>query len=299
MRWGRVFSIKLCLPVSVDQHPSSLFPHLEPAVIKNKSTFDSLRTGAVSFTNPDYLLAMCRTSYQWFSNCKCIYIGEHPVCCSNFASTHPKSRDRPPFKPKLLTRTRKGLDMDLNGISFMSADVDSQRGPKGLTCPDIIGLVQVEPAAEGCPLCESPQVLAVVQRKQAEDQRVLAKSAGPSKWKQMQKPVRETASTICDPVLRKENPLAEDRVWKQPDLVPMIPIDKPASRLMGVSFTRPKQTKSQTPATSAPDRGTDLAGLRGHRPNVSDSSTSSGGYLSSMDLDVSAGSPPYWDPMGY
>ena len=240
---------------------------------------------------------MCRTSYKWYSKCRCFYIGEHPVCCSNFASTHPESLGRRPFKPKLLTRTRQGLDMDFNGISFMSADVDNQRAPKGLTCPDIIAYVQAEPAAEGCPLCESPQALAAVQTKKGGGQRILAKSTGTSEWKPMQKPVREMASTGCGPVVQKENHLEQDQVRKQADLAQITQIDKPASRLLGVSFTRPTQTKSQTPAIKAPDSQTNLVGYRGHKPNVSDSSTSSGGYPSSMNLGMSAGSPPYWNPL--
>lgn len=228
---------------------------------------------------------MCQTSYRWYSKCKCIYIGEHPDFCSNFASNHPEVLGGPPFKPKLLTRAHKGLDVDLNGISFMSADVDNQRAPRGLTCPDIRAFVQVEPVIDGCPLCESPHVLAAVHKKQAEGQRVLAKSAGTSDWKSMQKAVGGTASTGNDSVLRKENHLKKD------------PTDEAASRLLGSSLTRPTQTKSQTAATRAPDRRTDLVESRGHRHNVSDSSTSSGGYASSRDLDVCTGSPSYWDPL--
>ena len=301
MRWGRVFMESrvykaLCLPVSVDQHPSSLFPHLNPAVTGNESTFGSSRTGAVSFANPHVLLTMCQTSYKWYSNCRCFYIGEHPIFCPNFASNHPESLDRP-FKPKLLTRTLKGLDVDLNGMSFISADVDNQRAPKGLTCPDIITFVQVEPAAEGCPLCERPHVLAAVHKKQAEGQRVLIKSGGTSEWKPMQRPVCETTSTGSSSVLGKENHLEQDQVRKQLGLLQITRKDKPAPRLVGGSNTRATQTKSQTPATRAPERRTDLAKLRGHRQNVSDSSTSSGGYPSSVDLDMQAGSPPCWSPL--
>ena len=281
----------LYLPLSVDQHPSSLFPQLNPTVTGKRSTFDALRTGTVSFANPHVLLAMCRTSYRWYTKCRCIYIGEHPKFCSNFASNHPEGLDRP-FKPKLLTRTRRGMDMDLNGISFMSADVDNQRAPRGLTCRDIIAFVQVEPAAEGCPLCESPHVLAVMNKRQAGGQSVLAKSAGTSEWKPMQKPICETASTGSGSVLRKENHLEQDQVRKQQELLQITPIGEPAPGLVGISFTRPTQTKSQTP-----DRRTDLAEFRGHKHNVSNSSTSSGGYRSSIDLDMQAGSPPSWGPL--
>ena len=231
---------------------------------------------------------MCRTSYKWYSGCRCIYIGEHPVFCSNFASNHPEGLGRPPFKPKLLTWTCKGLDVDLNGISFMSADVDNQRAPRGLTCPDIIAFVQVEPAAEGCPLCESPYVLAAVHKQQAEGQRVLPKSAGTSEWKPMQKPVCETASTSSGSTLTKENHLEQDQVRKQPGLL---------HRLVGGLKTRATQTKSQTPATRAPGRQPEMAELRGHRHKISNSSTNSGGYPSSMDLDKQAESPAYWDPL--
>ena len=240
---------------------------------------------------------MCQTSYKWYRGCRCIYIGEHPICCSNFASNHPEILKRPPFKPKLLTRARKGLDVDLNGISFMSADVDNQRAPRGLTCPDIIAFVQVEPAAESCPLCESPHVLAAVHKKQAEGQRVPAKSAGTFDWKPMQKHVCGTASTGSGSVLVKENHLEKDQVRKQPELLQITPTAKPAPGLVGVSFTRPTQTESQTPVTRAADRRTDLAEFRRHRQNVSESSTTSSGYSSTMDVDMRTGSPPYWDPL--
>ena len=240
---------------------------------------------------------MCRTSYIWYEKCRCICIGAHPVCCSNFASSHPESLDRRTFKPKLLTRTRNGLDMDFNGMSFMSTDVDNQRAPRGLTCPDIIAFVQVEPAAESCPLCESPHVLAVVRKMQAEGQCDLAKSKRPSEWKPMPKPVSETASTGNGYVPGKENYLEQDQVRNQAGLLQNTSTKEPAPGLVGLSFTRPTQTKSQTPATRVPDRRTDLAKFRGHRPNVSDSSNSSGVYPSSIDLDMQAGSPPYWDPL--
>ena len=240
---------------------------------------------------------MCQTSYKWYSKCRCLYIGEHPVFCPNYTFNHPEILRGPPFKPKLLTRAQKGLDMDLNGISFMSADVDNQRAPRGLTCPDIIAYVPVEPAAESCPLCESPYVLAAAHKKQAEGQRVPAKSAGTSDWKSMQKPVCGTASTGSGSVIKKENHLEKDQVRKQPELVQITPTDEAATRLVGLSLTRPTQTKSQTPATRAPDRRTDSVEFRGHRQNVSHSSTSSGGYPSSMDRDLCAGSPPRWDPL--
>ena len=240
---------------------------------------------------------MCRTSYKWYSGCRCIYIGEHPVYCPNFASNHPEILKRPRFKPKLLTLARKGLDMDFNGISFMSADVDNQRAPRGLTCPDIITFVPVDPAAESCPLCDSPDVLAALHKKKAGGQRVPAKSAGTSDWKPMQKDVCGTASTGSGSVLMKENHLEKDQVRKQPELLQITPIVKPAPRPVGVSFTRPTQTESQTPVTRASDGRTDLAGFREHRQKVSESSTSSSGYSSTMDLDMRAGSPPYWDPL--
>ena len=240
---------------------------------------------------------MCQTSYKWYSKCRCIYIEEKLIFCSNFASYRPETLIGPPFKPKLLTRAYKGLDIDLDGISFMSADVDNQRAPRGLTCPDIIAYVPVEPAAEGCPLCESPHVLAAVHKKQAEGQRVPAKLAGTSDWQPMQKAVCGTASIGSGSVLRKENHLEKDQVRKQPESVQITPTDEAASRLVGLSLTRPTQTKSPTPPTRAPDRRTDFVEFRGHRQNVSDSSTSSGGYPSSMDRDLCAGSPPRWDPL--
>ena len=237
---------------------------------------------------------MCRTTYKWYSKCKCIYIGEHPVCCPNFASSHPESLDRLQFKPKLLTRTHKGLDMDLSGLSFMSADVDNQRAPKGLTCPDIIAYVQIKPAAEGCPLCENPHVLAAVHKQQAKGQ---CMSVGTSGWKPTQKPVCEMASTGSGSVLRKEDPLQRDQGRKQPGLFQITRTNEPASRLVGGSKTKATQTKSQTSATRAPGTRTDLTEVRGHRQNASDSSTSSGGYPSSIDFNLCAGNPPYWDPL--
>ena len=58
--------------------------------------------------------------------------------------------------------------MDLNGTNFMSADVDDERAPKGLTCLTITAVPDHEPAVESCPLCESPHTLGIVQKKQTE-----------------------------------------------------------------------------------------------------------------------------------
>ena len=302
MRWSGVLTEfrvykSLYLSVYTDQHSSSIFPHPNRAVTRKESTFDCSLIGTVSLANPHVSLAMCQTSYKYFSKCRCLYIGEHPICCSKFASNHPESLGRPSFKPKLLTKTRRGLDMDLDGISFMSADVDNQRAPRGLTCPDIITFVQAEPAAEGCPLCQSPHVLAAVNKQQTKGQRVLAKSAGTYEWKPMQEPVRETASTESGSVPRKENHFEMDQVRKQPELLQITGMDEPATRRKAKSNKRPMQAKPQTSANRAVDRYSDRAELLGHRHNVSASSTSSGGHVWSTDSDMRADSPPYWNPL--
>lgn len=122
---------------------------------------------------------MCHTSYKRYRNCECIYIRANPVCCPTFTSHHPENHFSPPFKPRLLTWTREGLDMDLNSTNFMSADVNDERAPKGLTCPTITAVPDHEPAVESCPLCANPYTLGIVQKKQIEGQsNVAEKSAG-------------------------------------------------------------------------------------------------------------------------
>ena len=73
--------------------------------------------------------------------------------------------------------------MDINGTNFMSADVNDERAPKGLTCPTVTAVPDHELAVESCPLCENPYTLGLVQKKQTEGQGNVAKSAGTSAGK--------------------------------------------------------------------------------------------------------------------
>ena len=79
--------------------------------------------------------------------------------------------------------------MDLGDINFMSADVNDERTPKGLTCPTITAVPDVETAAEGCPLCDNPRTSEIAQRKPVETQGVSPPSVGISAVKLAQTPV--------------------------------------------------------------------------------------------------------------
>ena len=124
-------------------------------------------------------LDRCRTSYKKYRHCRCIYVGDDPSFCTTYASTSPESRYQGPFKPKLLTWTHEGLDFEFDGMDFMSADI-SNEAPKGLTCPTITAVPDDGPSVEKCPLCDSLQILELVQEMQSERQGLPTNSVGTS-----------------------------------------------------------------------------------------------------------------------
>ncbi len=96
--------------------------------------------------------------------------------------------------------------MGLDDMNFMSADVSDERTPKGLTCPTITAVPDVEPAAEGCPLCDNPRASEIAHRKQVETQGVSPPSVGKSAVKLAQTPVDDmTAAAEDGPGVRGES----------------------------------------------------------------------------------------------
>ena len=215
---------------------------------------------------------MCHTSYKRYRNCECVYIRNNPTCCTSFASEHPESHYRGPFRPKLLTWTRDGLNVAIDSMDVMSADVNDERAPKGLTCPTVTAIPDEEIAVEGCPLCDSPRTLGNVQEKQAEGQIVFANPKGKSLGNPEHDPVDRTIDTGHEPAFGRENGLKRDQVRKRAERLGTTATEGPASKSEG-SKDWLAQTQSQPLVIKAAERPSEL---RGHKRKDSDSSPISG-----------------------
>lgn len=211
--------------------------------------------------------------YKRHKNCECISIGEFPTCCIDFTSDHPESQYRGPFKPKLLTWAHESLDTNLDGMDFMSADINDERAPKGLTCPTITAIPEDEPSLESCPLCDSSCTLEIIQDRQAKGQSLSANAAGTSAGKQAENSLDE-ATAADGPVGRRENSLEEYQVRRRAERPQGISRDEPTSTLETRSNDRPTSIQSQTPATISAIHRIGLAESRGHRRTDSMSSDS-------------------------
>lgn len=182
-------------------------------------------------------------------------------------------------------------------MDFMSADVNDERAPKGLTCPTITAVPDDGPSTESCPLCDSPRTLGIIHEKQAEEQGVSGNSAATSADKRTEKSVDGTMTDAVDgPADRRDDGPGNNQIQRRVARPQRTPIDDPASRLTGKSNDWPSQIQSQTSATRSADRQTDLAENRGDRQTNDTSVASSGGSLSSMGFTMRSDSPHYMDP---
>ena len=133
------------------------------------------------------------------------------MCCPTFTSDHPESHYREPFKPKLLTWTLESLDVEFDRMDFISADVNDERAPKGLTCPTITAVPDDGPSVGSCPLCDSPRTLKIIQGKQADRQGISADSAETLMGEPAENSMNETTATD-GPAGRRENGQEVDQV---------------------------------------------------------------------------------------
>lgn len=163
------------------------------------------------------------------------------------------------------------MDVDLDGMDFMSADVNDERAPQGLTCPTITAVPEGEPSLESCPLCDSPSTLEIIRDKQAKSQSVSANAAGASAGEQPENSLDETIA-LDGPAGRQEDDLEEYQVRRRAKRPQEIPRDEPASALEGRPSDQPDRTRSQTPATIIGIDWTHLVGSQGHRRTDSMSS---------------------------
>ncbi len=89
-------------------------------------------------------------------------------------------------------------------MDFISADVNDERAPKGLTCPTITAVPDDGPSVESCPLCDSPRTLRIILRKQADRQGISANSAETLMGKPAENSVNERTATD-EPAGRRQN----------------------------------------------------------------------------------------------
>ena len=231
---------------------------------------------------PLALIKMCHTSYKRYRYCDCIYIRESPTRCLNFVSEHPESHYAGPFKPKLLTWICENLDVDLNDINFMSADVNDERAPKGLTCPTITAVPDIETAVEGCPLCDNGHTLAIVLEKLDKTKSISANSVEKSAGKLVQKVTDERAKAD-----RKGTEQNEEGKWAERHKP--TPMDEPKSILDGRSRDEPARIHPQS-STSRESHGNSET-----RTN-SKLMTKSGGSPSSIGFNTGSSDPHCLDP---
>lgn len=142
-------------------------------------------------------------------------------------------------------------------MDVMSADVNDERAPKGLTCPTVTAIPDEELAVEGCPLCDSPRTLGNVQEKQEHD------------------PGDRTIDTGHGPAFGRENGLERDQVRKRAERIGTTPRDGPVSISEG-SKDWLAQMQSQPLVTKAAERRSGPGELRGHKRKDSDSQPVSG-----------------------
>ena len=172
-------------------------PLLESPDIQASQDFQVQRNAlSTTFT------AMCQTFYEKHEKCACIFVQAEFAPCAAYSHAHPEVLvERPdPFadtkrhstdvdsfadpqdrfadpvletghmgkaaRPKLLTRTYRGLDLACYGIDFVSIDINDLCAPKGLLCSESITPKLVNrPKGEivACRLCDRPDVLEKVE----------------------------------------------------------------------------------------------------------------------------------------
>lgn len=115
-------------------------------------------------------------------------------------------------------------------MDLMSANVNDERAPKGLTCPTITAVPDVEPADESCPLCGNPFIPAMLQERRAQLKGLSANSTENVGVKADQKRVDEITDAADRPGLSGENSTETDTGRRRAERSETTPIDKAAPR---------------------------------------------------------------------
>ena len=98
-------------------------------------------------------------------------------------------------------------------MDFISADVNHERAPKGLTCPALAAIPNKELPVNSCLLCDSPRTLGIIQEKQAEGQGF---SAEKTTGKQTKDSMDETATNATNgPTDRRVNDPEDNRIGRR------------------------------------------------------------------------------------
>ena len=181
-------------------------------------------------------------------------------------------------------------------MNFVSADVNDERAPKGLTCPTITAVPDDDLAVESCPLCNNPRTLGILQAKQHEGQDVATNSVGMYAVKPAVTSMNESTNAADGPAVWKEKSSEHNQIRRRTERPGTTRSDESAPILGARSKDQPSQIQSQTVGTKSVDKQTGLVGSRGCRGNDRTSNTDAGTSSSSMGFKRDSNDPHYLDP---
>lgn len=183
-------------------------------------------------------------------------------------------------------------------MDFVSVDVSDKRAPKGLTCPNITAVPKDERSIEGCPLCDSPRTLGIIQEKQAEGQGLSTNSTGISAVKPRESSMDRTTTDSADrPAGRERNDSEGSEIRRRAERPETTTIEEPASTMAGGSEDWPTLIiESQKLAISSADRRrAKCPRIQGHKRSDCISINNLDDYRSSRGSDMFLNYSNFWD----